>query len=182
MVREWVDSLRSALEREFADRPRVVTLATVGRDGAARARSVVVRRIKDDGVHLFVSDARSEKNKELRIRMEAEVVYWLASQRVQFRLRGPAVPKRSIGARDVWKELSDATRATFFWPAPGEPRVDAAEEFPAGVGRDVEPPESYELIRFMPMEVERLNLNPHPHDRRRWVMTEQGWQEAWLNP
>ena len=180
MLTDWLDPLRSALDREFADRPRVVALATVRRDGSPRARMVVCRSINDQGTHLFVCDARSEKHEQLAARQEAEVVYWLASQRLQYRLRGPASTSRA-SSHQLWPGLSDATRAMFFWPPPGNLRVAGMVEFPREVAADVAPPASFEAIVFLPMEVERLDLNPHPHDRRRWQM-EHDWQETWLNP
>jgi len=180
MLRDWLDPLCLALERDFADRPRVLTLATVARDGSPRARSVVCRSINDEGTHLFVSDARSDKNRQLRARQEVEVVYWLASQRLQYRLRGPATPTTALNDQ-LWPQLSDATRAMFFWPPPGDLRVEGMGEFPRAVPADAKPPASFETIIFMPMEVERLDLNPHPHDRRRWAMAHE-WDVARLNP
>jgi PPOX class probable FMN-dependent enzyme len=185
MAAGWLDALLESLAREFGDRPRTATLATIGRDGAPRARTVICRGIEPGGMQVFVSDARSEKNFELRKRAEAEVVYWLPSQRVQFRLKGVAAVG---GAGDdmtrrveVWRDLSDATRAMFFWPPPGNVRVEGMGEFPDRVGPEVEPPESFELIMFLPMSVERLDLNVHPHDRRRWH-TSGDAAELRLNP
>jgi PPOX class probable FMN-dependent enzyme len=180
MLTDWLESMRAALDREFAERPRIATLATVAHDGSPRARSVVHRGIDGQGTHLFVSDARSEKNQQLRARQEAEVVYWLPTQRLQFRLRGAATPT-AAPAREMWAQLSDATRATFFWPPPGNVRVEGMGEFPQSVPATIEPPPSFEVIVFMPMEVERLDLNPHPHDRRRWQLAHD-WQEQHLNP
>src|SRR5687768_9722974 len=138
MLTDWLDPLRAALDREFADRARVVMLATVTHDGAPRARTVVCRSINDEGTHLFVSDARSEKNAQLRRRQEAEVVFWLASQRLQYRLRGPAIPTKRLNTQ-LWPGLSDATRAMFFWPPPGDARVEGMGEFPREVMADVKP-------------------------------------------
>ena len=180
MLADWLESLRHGVEEEFGDRPRLVTLATATRGGSPRARMCVCRSIDDEGTHLFVSDARSEKNQQLRARQEAEVVHWLPGRRLQFRLRGAAAPAAGIEHR-VWAGLSDATRAMFFWPPPGSPRVEGAGAFPQAVSSDVEPPAAFEVIAFIPMEVERLDLNPHPHDRRRWAMA-RDWQEEWLNP
>jgi pyridoxamine 5'-phosphate oxidase len=176
MQHEWLESLRELLRKEYGDRPPTVSLATIGLDGSPRARTVVLRDIEGEGLHIFVSDARSEKNQELRKRPEAELVHWLPGQRVQFRVMGTAVVIRA-GAQfherlRVWRDLSDATRAMFFWPAPGERRVEGWEDFRDSVGADVDPPESFELITFLPMSVDRLDLNPHPHERRRWLRAE----------
>ena len=107
-------------------------------------------------------------------------MYWLVSQRLQYRLRGPAIPTKTLD-KQLWPGLSDATRATFFWPPPGNVRVEGMGEFPREVMADVKPPASFETIVFLPLEVERLDLTAHPHDRRRWAMAHD-WQEQWLNP
>jgi hypothetical protein len=107
-------------------------------------------------------------------------VFWLASQRLQYRLRGPAIPTKRLNTQ-LWPGLSDATRAMFFWPPPGDARVEGMGEFPREVMADVKPPESFEVIVFLPMEVERLDLNPHPHDRRRWALAHD-WAEQAVNP
>src|SRR5439155_9562006 len=91
MSAQWQDLLRDALQREFGERLPTVTLATVARDGSPHARMVVCRHIAPEGMHIFSSDARSEKNQEVRNRIDAEIVYWLPSQRMQFRLKGITV-------------------------------------------------------------------------------------------
>jgi pyridoxamine 5'-phosphate oxidase len=184
MLRDWLDPLRQSLECEYGQRPRPVTLATNGRDGDPRARTVVCREIDAEGRFYFVSDRRSHKNFELRLRFEAELVFWLPSQRLQYRLRGNALVRGGGDGPELverlWPSLSDETRATFFWPAPGEP-FDPSAEFARAAGADVPPPENFEVIVFQPLLVERLDLHPHPHDRRRWREAEE-WCEQRLNP
>jgi pyridoxamine 5'-phosphate oxidase len=184
MLHDWLNPLRQDLDAEFRDRPRPATLATIGTDGEPRARTLICREIDAAGFQFFVSDRRSTKNFEIRLRIESEVVYWLPGRRRQFRLRGDCVV---VGTRGIvadvlrlWAGLSDETRAMFFWPPPGEP-FDPRADFPQQVPATVPPPETFEVIAFAPEVVERLDLNPHPHDRRRWRLDNQ-WQEERLNP
>jgi pyridoxamine 5'-phosphate oxidase len=181
----WVDLLRDSLDAEFADRPRPATLATIGKDGAPRARTVICREIDAEGFQFFCSDARSDKNFEIRLRIEVEVVYWLPLQRRQYRLRGDAMiagaaKSPPVDVARLWASLSDATRAMFFWPAPGEP-LDPAATFPKAIDAGSAPPANFEVIIFGPATVEMLDLNPHPHDRRRWRRANE-WREEPLNP
>lgn len=182
---EWLDMLRAAMDAEFGPRPRVVTLATVSRRRYAQARSVVCRRIDDEGRLYFVSDARTGKNGQLRLNGSAEVVCWLPTRKEQYRLPGAAaVIDSTNGGRtrmELWAELSDATRATFYWPAPGTPRNEDPAAFPREVGAAVSPPASLEVLVLSPDWVELLDLKPHPHERRRWVAT-GGWRCHRLNP
>ncbi len=181
----WIGELRATLRSEFEGRPWVAVMATVDRDGLPHGRSVVCRRLEDDGTLWVATDARSAKNGHVRHTSYAELVFWFAARREQFRLSGP-VQVLTITDDDprrlaLWRELSDATRAMFFWPPPGRPLEEEPGSFPEVVAADVEPPEDFELLVIDPERVEHLDLKPHPHRRRRWH-AEGRWEEEVLNP
>jgi pyridoxamine 5'-phosphate oxidase len=180
----WLDLLSGALGDEFGAAPRVCTLATVSPEGDPAARTVICRRIDQTGMFYFTSDARSEKNRHLRSKPGVEIVFWLPTRRVQFRIKAFARAATGIEhaelRREFWRELSFASRALFFWPPPGEMLVEDASAFPAEVDW-MEPPGTFEVIRAKPLIVERLDLNTQPHDRRRWHVQRE-WQEERLNP
>ena len=187
---EWVEELRAGFTEEFGTGPKVVTLATVDDKQFPRARSVVCRRFRDDGLVLIASDARSEKNLHLRRAPMAEICVWLAGRRQQFRLRGP-VSVISAGAtlawygpgdaivgvrglrEEIWLEMSESARALFFWPDPGQPLVSDSSQFPPAVRTGL-PPDTFELLAVFPHDVEKLDLRPHPHRRRRWRRRPRG--------
>jgi len=183
---DWIGELQAALGREYGDKPQLATLATVDRSGAPRARTVVCRRVADDGNVLIVSDSRSEKNDQLKSSPQAEVVFWLPTLREQFRVLGttritgssPPDPIRL----DVWREMSAAARALFTWPAPGARKVDPPEAFRLEVDPAAPPPANFELITLRPRRVEHLQLSVHPHRRRRWMLAGKWSAAAELNP
>jgi pyridoxamine 5'-phosphate oxidase len=186
MTDDWINRLRDALNAEYrGGKPWVATLATVDADGRPRARSVVCRRLLDDGTTWYASDARSGKNADVRARPDAEAVFWLAGQREQFRLlgrvevlgEGTEAPERLA----LWREMSDTARALFAWPPPGQPRVTDPASFQERLGAHVPPPASFEVLVLRPEQVERLGLSFHPHNRRRWRAAD-GWQGIALNP
>ena len=182
---EWLRELRGAVAREKGEGPVIGTLATVDAAGCPRARSVVARRIDDAGRAWIASDGRSEKNGELRRNPAAELVLWLPENRLQYRLRGP-VDILDAGARPderlaLWRELSDAARALFFWPPPGAPLDADIADVPSAAPSSLAPPASFDVVVLKPEEVERLDLRPHPHARRRWRQ-EDDWRGADLNP
>jgi pyridoxamine 5'-phosphate oxidase len=76
--------------------------------------------------------------------------------------------------------LSDSTRATFFWPHPGQP-LNPDELFPDAIGPAAGPPATFEVLIIRPDQVEHLDLNPHPHRRRRW-RRQTNWELENLNP
>jgi len=191
--RAWIESVRQALDREFGDKPRVVVLATVELNvsgsgnamGEPRARCVICRRIDELGNLAFVSDARSEKNAQVRQTPVAEAVFWLPSQRLQYRVRGTvsidgetsASPDRT----NAWTDLSDPSRALFCWPPPGADRAAADSAFAKAISAQTPIPANFELLTLIPTDVELLDLTEHPHRRLRWSAAD-AWQPRLLNP
>jgi pyridoxamine 5'-phosphate oxidase len=181
-MRPWLPPLLSSLDAECGPRPRIVALATVDERGRPRVRSVVCRRIEEDGTLWVASDARSAKNRHIRANPAVEVVFWLPAAREQFRLAGTASFLDDHAARErVWRELSDESRALFAWPEPGEPAEQDASAFAEGIPAGDAIPESFEVLLVHPEEVERLELRPFPHRRTRWRQDE-GWRATRVNP
>ena len=110
-----------------------------------------------------------------------ELAIWTPHERQQFRLHGPIRLVRTGAERvEIWQAMSDAARATFAWPRPGQPR-QPGETFVQGIPPTAEPPGHFILLVLEPTEVETLELNDHPHTRRRW--RKQGdWHVELLNP
>jgi pyridoxamine 5'-phosphate oxidase len=183
---EWIGELRSALAGEYGDRPSFATLATVDKGGSPRARTVVCRKVADDGTIYIASDARSEKNEQVRANAQAEVVFWLPTLREQFRLFGStrvmAANPAEAARADLWRALSDAARALFFWPSPGARRIDPPEAYPQAMTADQPVPANFEVIIVKPRRVEHLSLSVHPHRRRRWMLAGKWTAAAEINP
>ena len=173
--------LAAALDEECGPRPRVAVMATVDAAGRPRARNVVCRRVGAGGIWV-ASDARSAKNAEVRANPAVELAFWLAGRREQFRVAGRVEFLAGTDRRAAWEGLSDAARALFRWPAPGAPRVDGPDAFPAAVPPDGPIPESFEVLALMPEAVEILDLKPHPHRRRRFRRAGAEWAVEEVNP
>ena len=169
-------------EAEFHARRMVATLATVDPAGQPRARTVIVRKLDEKRDSIWVTtDARSQKVTEIMATPLVELLFWLPHERQQFRLSCRTEIVRHGPARDdIWKELHDTNRALFLWPAPGAPWRQGAD-FPAKVAAAVPPPDSFVVLEMTPFEAETLELNEHPHLRRRWRAANQ-WQPERINP
>jgi pyridoxamine 5'-phosphate oxidase len=183
---DWLVELSASMGSVQRSTPLIATLATVDFLGRPRARSVVCRRIdEDDGSVWIASDARSEKNEHVREHKQAELVIWLPQPREQFRLFGNMtvldLRDQTARRRQLWEDLSDAARAMFFWPTPGRPLESGADAFPKEMPAGEGPPESFEVLVLHPTQVERLQLQPHPHQRTRW-RAERDWKAEPLNP
>ena len=85
----WRPLLRAAMQREGRSvAARWVQLASTGRDGTPRVRTLVFRGWAGvDQLELF-SDQRSEKMKELSSDGAAELCWLFPKARQQYRLRG----------------------------------------------------------------------------------------------
>jgi pyridoxamine 5'-phosphate oxidase len=179
----WLEWFRGAVAQAGLQ-PLVLALATVDEMGRPQVRSVVCRRIEKDGSLWMTSDSRSGKNTQIRRNAQAAAVCWLAVTREQFRFSGVVdildTRSSSPDRIEMWQSLSPATRATFFWPAPGQARTLIDANFPAASDASA-PPDSFEVLILRPGEVEHLRVGVHPHQRVRWV-AERDWGREELNP
>ncbi len=183
---QWCIELTENLSREFADRPTVCTLASIDEVGLPSARSLICRRVEQTGELIFVSDARSRKNEHLAERPGAEVVFWLPGLRVQYRIAGSVGVVRAGMAEELrqslWQELSDKTRAMFFWPAGGEPLDTDNSKFHQSISVEIKPPVTFELLILKPHEVDVVEVGVHPHRRRLFHHDGSSWSVRNLNP
>lgn len=196
----WVQDLEAALETNKADvHSRFLQLATVRRheDGSHRphVRWAVFRGFVDDDGPVnaiaiaIVTDARSDKVRDLRANPHAEVGWYFVQSREQFRVKGTVrvVTDKEEGGGDeasssfslaaarrrAWQGMSDAARLQFAWPAPGAPQppegVDPAvflSPSPPPPKGDEPPPETFVLLVVEPSRVDHLQLRPSPQVRR----------------
>lgn len=179
----WIDQLREEIAGEFATAPVIAVLATAGLDGRARGRCVVVRAVEaDSGRIIITTDARSEKCRQLARQSGSELVFWLANRKVQWRVAGSARVDRTEREllQRLWKERSDASRATFSWPTPGAPRVPDAE-FLLSASADTPVAPDFSLLILEAEEIERLDVSFAPHRRTRW-MKETEFAPIDINP
>ena len=166
-MNEWVDLMRSGLKDEFGTKPWIGALATVDQSLRPRVRSIVCRKVEDDGNVWVTCDSRSAKIRDIATHPFGEVVFWLPERREQFRVAGrlehfaPDDPRTSM----AWQNLSDATRATFFWPD----------------SRGETIPQTFALLVLSPDRAEHLDLNPVPHYRRCWEAA-SGWTAERIDP
>ncbi len=188
----WLPSLVLALyQNRGAPNSRFVQMATVRADGHPANRTIVFRGFLGDSPRLtFVADARSAKVAELQRASWSELCWYFPVTHEQFRISGPATVVRpddsDAGLRDArqaaWRELAEAVRVSFTWPAPGEPR-EGHLPFPA-VHPDQETPLSHFCLLILnPHEVDMLELSGNPQNRWTFRRTESArWHGTEINP
>jgi PPOX class probable FMN-dependent enzyme len=175
---DWLAILKQSVSGEWENPPIIAALATADSNGNPHVRHVICRRIDDNGNIIITSDSRSAKNQHIRAKPNVELSLWLPQKREQFRIAGTISldPRRE----EIWRDLSNSTRATFFWPPPADPR-NPDQVFADAVPATVNPPANFEVLLLTPEQVEHLELSPHPHRRRRWCRS-SNWILEELNP
>ncbi|MFO0910714.1 MAG: pyridoxamine 5'-phosphate oxidase family protein [Isosphaeraceae bacterium] len=185
MVPLWFPRLLDALASNH-DQPgfRQAQLATVRGDGRPANRTVVVRNVDESSGGLWIStDSRSAKVEQLEQTGWAELCWYFSGSREQFRLLGrvrvvgPEAPSADRTA--AWKLLPNASRLTFFGPAPGTNYEPVASAEPPNLQS---PPQNFVVLILDPEVVEHLDLKPTPHVRTRWNAEGSEWCFERLHP
>ena len=183
----WRQLLERALERH-AELPqaRYTQLATIRPDGRPANRTLNFRDWLPDDRLVFTTDARSAKAGHLAATPWGELCWYFVDTREQFRILGRlsvvadnADAELAAVRTRVWLALSDASRQTFTWPPPGQPReADAAFRAPA----PHEPTPSFALLIVTPEQVDYLDLRPRPFLRVIYRRAALDWTGETLNP
>lgn len=188
----WRDALDRALDLcRHSPQHRFVQLATIGLDGRPAVRTVVFRGFHNASRDLiFTTDARSAKFAEIEKTPAAALCWYFLETREQFRLSGvvrlvdalATEPHLSEARSDAWRALSDETRASFAWPAPGVGRVPG-EAFPSTAPDPESPVDNFALMIFVVHEVDHLQLDGAPQNRWKYEVDENGrWLTREVNP
>jgi PPOX class probable FMN-dependent enzyme len=180
----WRDRLESALRGADEPEARYVQVATVRPDGRPANRTLVFRCFLDPGDRLvFTTDARSAKAAHLNTNPWAEACWYFASAREQFRVlgRGELLIEAENDTRArLWSGLSEPSRQSFTWPAPGACRAEAHTfDLPAAAAP---PALVFALLVVHPDQVDHVDLKPHPHARTIYRSCGQAWSIEAVNP
>jgi pyridoxamine 5'-phosphate oxidase len=188
----WRPSLVLAIYvNRHAPASRFVQMATVSADGRPANRTLVFRGFLNETSRLtFATDLRSHKLAELAGSSRVEVCWYFPVTHEQFRIAGVIT---SVGEdtadlellaarRECWQALPEATRITFTWPTPGQPRVGAgpfSREHP-----DPERPlPQFGLLVLDAEAVDFLEINGHPQNRWQFHRDVRGrWSGLEVNP
>lgn len=117
----------------------------------------------------FAVDSRSEKIQQILSNNHAQACWYFRKTREQFRITGtlalimaPSLMPESTPAQEalrsrLWNQISERSRALWYWPEPKSPRVDAAE-YVVKISREEEVPDTFVLLLLHPCEVDHLEL------------------------
>lgn len=166
------------LARGVADRrspARHPVLATVGRDGGAEARSVVLRGVDAAaGALTFHTDLASAKVAEIAAEPRGTVLIWDAKAQLQMRLRVELTVRD--GTQAEWAAVPEGAQRVYGGtPAPGAEiaRPDAHDSAPD--------PARFAVVTAQVDAIETLHLGQDRH-RRALFRRADGFRGVWLAP
>ncbi len=183
MSAPWRSLLARALHHHREPHARYVQLATVSAGGMPHNRTIVFRGfLGDSDVIRFITDKRSAKIEDIKINPHAEVCWYFPKTREQFRLAGrlSLIDYPDQDRLVMWQELSARGKAQFLWPKPGEVRQEGEflKEYEAP-----DPPDTFCLLLFYPIQLDYLNLRGNPQTRRIYQYQDQiNWTTTEVNP
>ncbi|AFY34914.1 Npun_F5749 family FMN-dependent PPOX-type flavoprotein [Calothrix sp. PCC 7507] len=189
----WRSAIAHALHRNrnlvYA---RYLQMATVRANGCPANRTLVFRGFLEDSNQLkFITDARSEKADQIQQQPWAEVCWYFPNTREQFRITGhltlvsddhplPALQKARM---TTWRDLSDAGRLQFAWPASGKPRIQDKAAFEPPLPDPSQPEPNFCLLLLDPVQVDHLELRGEPQNRWLYHLDEkERWSCQEINP
>ena len=191
---QWQMQIARELQRAPHDRHhpwRTPVLATCSREGEARARTVVLRRMVQDGAQAHIyTDARSSKVDDLRARPLFSLVFWSPRLNLQLRVQGPAlVHLQGPVVDEAWSRMRQAPSVGDYLSAraPGQ-ELDplAAPPAPAGLGSIDRAAAAHHLavIECRAESWDALLLDRAGHRRAAWRFDAQGRPDGgrWLVP
>lgn len=161
----------------------VPVLATVGVNGHANARTVVVRRVDPTTRALFVNtDTRSQKREEIARDPHGTFVFYDSARGVQLRIDTRLrVHHDNALTRSAWDALSAEGKLNYVTTqAPGrptsEPRLATVDTLVAAYAH-------FCVIEATATRLDWLQLSTHPHRRAAFSWSAQGRLDAtWLYP
>ncbi len=195
----WRALIQAALHRHRSDpTARYLQLATVDGEHQPQNRTVAFRGFVENTDQLqFAVDSRSEKLPQILTNPKAQACWYFRKTREQFRITGRLIPilapslmlhpepETQLLRERLWDQISERSRALWFWPEPKGPRAEAAE-FVSKVPKETAVPDTFVLLLLDPTEVDHLALKgdeDYPQVRHLYVRQDGSpWQKYPVNP
>ena len=165
---------------------RLMTVSTIGDDGAPRSRTVVLRDVKlATREVVFHTDARSAKVAELAAEPRMSLLAWDHAERIQLRAEGEALlqgadtPEGGSVFRTLTDQAKDAYRSNL---ASGVP-IDRPEVVRSDrkIGDDPAA-RNFVLVRSIVKRLEWLKLDDIRQSRAEFLYREEGTIRRWIAP
>jgi pyridoxine/pyridoxamine 5'-phosphate oxidase len=172
----WQMLVRASRDRKAEWRTPV--LATVGLDGAPRARVLVLRKVEPGAGLLWLhTDVRASKIAELRAEPRAALTFWDSRRALQLRVEGLArIESDPAVLAEAWARVPEGSRRNYATvAAPGSRLTDDAAYLADGAA-------NFAVIAMRVERLEWLWLGPVVHQRGESRRGTDGWESIRLVP
>lgn len=164
----------------------IAQLATVGTDGTAKVRYVVLRRVSEDTSEVtFHTDVRSAKVAEISASPSVALVAADLEKNLQIRLEGKAsIITEDPVKRATWDASRDHSLVLFRNPmVPGTPIDNPSDDQPETEPADREDGyENFCVVAISVIHIDWLDLSADGHERASLVHTGSDWCGSWVAP
>lgn len=172
----WQMLVRASRDRKADWRTPV--LATVGLDGAPRARVLVLRRAEPGAGLLWLhTDVRAGKTAELRAEPRAALTFWDSRRALQLRVEGHALFESDPAVlAEAWARVPEGSRRNYATvAAPGSRQEGDVRHGADGAA-------NFAMIAVRAERLEWLWLGPVAHQRGESRRLDDGWLSCRLVP
>lgn len=177
---DWYEDCWQRLSRGVADRSaaaRHPVLATVGLDGAAKARTVVLRGAsRAEAVLQIHTDTASAKVAEVLAHPGATLQIWDTRAHLQIRAEAQVSVRQGAAAAAEWSKVPEGAAVVYG----GSPPPGAALEDPAHHVQGPDP-ERFCVLDCHLIRLDILWLGREGHRRAEFSRAE-GWDGQWIAP
>ncbi|GBL03027.1 pyridoxamine 5'-phosphate oxidase family protein [Glaciecola sp. KUL10] len=157
-------------------------VASIDANDLPAVRTMVFRGFDDQHNIYAVTDIRSTKITEFKNRHEAQICWYFAKTREQYRISCKVeILTEGILYRSFWDCLSDTAKLSFDSPKPKSPiDSDGQIQTDSAISKISK---NYALIQFRPNECDYLNLKCKPQHRELEVMNPDSfkWETHQVN-
>lgn len=160
----------------------VLQLATVGLDGAPKARNVILRSADAERAAVsFFTDLRSAKIEEIRREPRVALLGYDAEAGFQIRLEGMATVVAAGPAKAAaWAACRSHTRALFQRPLPSGTPIAAPDE--AAPADDVDGERHFAVVVVSIDRIDWLDISGPLHLHAAFQRDGRDWSGAWAAP
>ena len=155
---------------------KYIQLATLNNEGFVQNRTLVFRGFVDESDHIImITDTRSDKFHALQVHSQAEICWYFAKTREQYRLSGniKIFANSSDLRTSVWNKISPAAKSQFYW------YLD--EELVNELSLNNIIPDTFCVLLLETQQVDYLLLADQ-HERIKCQLIDKKWQETHINP
>lgn len=193
----WRQSLvRSLHLHRSKPEAKYFQIASISSGTQVKNRTMVFRGFIEDSLDILaVTDSRSEKIQDWHANPHSEICWYFAKSKEQYRISVNVELYRNETdhlRQKTWQQLSTNAKSQFYWPSPKAPfdnnglHLFDSDSLKKGrnltANEKIDVPDSFVVVRFIPIQVDYLNLSDTPQTREIHQCRSRTWEYTKVNP